>query len=143
MTDATPADRFAAGLAEQLELCAALEALADSLPLRMDTLGAVRLLERLHATLQRCQRFEEGVLFPALAARRPDLLPTLARLRAEHLEDQDQASELRDAIEGFLARREPPKAEEIGYILRGLFTALRRHLAFDRDVILPLCRLVA
>jgi hypothetical protein len=99
------------------------------------------LLERAHATLRRCQRFEEGEIFPALATRRPDLRPTLDRLRAEHFEDQDQASDLRDAVEGFLTRREPPKAEEIGYMLRGLFTSLRRHLAFDRDVILPLCRL--
>jgi hypothetical protein len=143
MTDATPADLLAEFLAEQFELCAELEALADSLPLRMDTYAAMSLLERLHATLHRCQRFEEGEIFPALATRRPDLRPTLDRLRAEHFEDQDQASDLRDAVEGFLTRREPPKAEEIGYMLRGLFTSLRRHLAFDRDVILPLCRLPA
>lgn len=140
MIDAIPADRFADGIAEQLELCGALEALADSLPLRMDTYAAMTLLEQLQATLHRCQRFEEAMVFPSLAARRPELAPTFDRLRAEHLEDQDQASDLRDAVEGFLARREPPKAEEIGYMLRGLFTSLRRHLAFDHDVILPLCR---
>ena len=30
--------------------------------------------------------------------------------------------------------------EEFGYLLRGLFVALRRHLAFDRDYVLPLYR---
>lgn len=129
-------------LAEQDALCRALEDLADSLPGRLDTHGAVLLLGRLGPLLRRCHHLEEEVIFPALRAARRDLGPVLDRLSAEHLEDEAQAGELEEAVVALAARWPAADAERLGYMLRGLFTALRRHVAHDRDRIRPLLGLV-
>lgn len=135
-----PADRFNACLQEQFALCHALEALADALPIRGDTRAATALAARLDATLRRCHRMEEAVVFPALLRRDPEMQPIIDRLRREHVEDEDHASELRDALATLTTECKRRDVEEIGYMLRCLFTALRRHLAFDLDHVLPLCR---
>ena len=134
------AARFAALLAQQETLCSGLEALADSLPQRLDTHVAVTLCSRLRLTLRRSHRLEEAIVFPALLAHRRDLGPLIERLRAEHLEDEDQSGDLQAALAEFVARPTKPEAETIGYMLRGLFVALRRHVACDRDCVLPLFR---
>ena len=131
------AGRLEAVLDRQAGLCLALEDLADSLP-RPDTRAALALTERLHPTLRWAHRLEEGLIFPALAAARADLAPVLDRLRAEHREDAHHAADLHEAMTGFVTGR--MGAEEIGYMLRGLFVALRRHAAFERDCLLPICR---
>ncbi|MFV0474554.1 MAG: hemerythrin domain-containing protein [Pikeienuella sp.] len=130
------ARRFEACIDRQFALCLALESLADSLPARMDTYEAIRLLEKLNATLRQIHRFEETMVFPVLMISARDLRETLERLRTEHLEDEDQAADIRDALETYVTHR-GGAPDEIGYMLRGLFTAMRRHLAFDRDQILP------
>ncbi len=136
--------RLAAVLDRQEGLCRAMEALADGLP-RPDTHAALRLTARLHPTLRRAHHVEERLVFPALAAARAELAPVLDRLRAEHREDEHHAADLHEAMRGFVAGRSgpgpggPAGAEEIGYMLRGLFVALGRHVAFERDCLLPLC----
>ena len=134
------AARFAALLAQQETLCGDLEALADSLPLHLDTHDAVTLCGRLRLTLRRSHRLEETIVFPALLGHRSDLGPLLERLRAEHLEDEDQSGDLQAALSEFVTRPTEAEAETIGYMLRGLFVALRRHVACDRDCVLPLLR---
>jgi hypothetical protein len=132
--------RFGAGLAEQDALCRALEDLADSLPAPTDTHAALMLSRRLCPTLRRCHHLEETAIFPSLARARRELGPVLERLCAEHREDEDHAGDVREAIETFVARRSPGDAEKLGYMLRCIFVPLRRHVAFDRDYILPLYR---
>lgn len=134
------ARRFDACIDRQFELCLALEALADSLPSRVDTYAAMNLMDRLTTTLRRCHRLEETMVFPVLRIATHDMDPILERLRTEHVEDEDHAADICDALETFVTRRGNAAADEIGYMMRGLFTALRRHLAFDRDQILPLYR---
>jgi len=134
------ASRFETCLAQQVDLCCALETLADALPSRVDTRAATLLAETLQETLYHCHQMEESLIFPALLAARPDMLSTITRLRAEHVEDQEQACEVKDAIMAFVILQKRKDVEEFGYLLRGLFVALRRHLAFDRDYVLPLYR---
>ena len=126
----------------QERLCCGLEDLADSLP-RPDTQAALSMTSRLQPALRRAHWLEEGLVFPALAATRADLAPTLDRLRGEHREDEHHAADLHEAMAGFVARsasrRAEAQAEEIGYMLRGLFVGLRRHAAFERDCLLPIC----
>ena len=60
-------------------------------------------------------------------------------------EDEDAAGDLEEALAAFAARRAGerrggPEAERIGYMLRSLFTGLRRHVAHDREVLRPLLR---
>jgi hypothetical protein len=129
---------FDSHLSGQEELCAALEALADSLPGRLDTHSGVLLGCALHPALRRAHRDEEEVVFPLLLARHARLAGTLDRLRGEHLEDEDMAHELREAIAGLVRDRSRRDAELVGYMLRGFFRGLRRHLALEREHLLPL-----
>lgn len=129
---------FGSHLARQEDLCAALEDLADSLPHQIDTHFGLVLARRLQPTLCRAHRFEETVVFPLLAAQRKGLSGTLARLHGEHLEDEDQAGELSDAIASLIRDRSRRKTETVSYMLRGFFIGLGRHLAFEREHLLPL-----
>ncbi len=38
----------------------------------------------------------------------------------------------------FAADRDAVDVEKLGYMLRGFFTGVRRHLAFEREYILPI-----
>ncbi len=132
------ARRFGACIDRQIELSLALESLADSLPSRIDTYAAMRLADQLTETLRRCHRWEEARVFPVLLLPGEDVGPMLERLRYEHVEDEDHAADLGEALAAFVTRQRDPAGGEVGYMLRGLFTALRRHAAFDRDHVLPL-----
>ncbi|WP_299822264.1 hemerythrin domain-containing protein [uncultured Jannaschia sp.] len=125
-------------LTRQFALCAALETLADTLPLNVDTLAATRLAEALHPTLSCCQIFEETYVFPIIAQSGPQVELIVERLRHEHIEDIYHARDVCDSVKAFAGRRHRVTANEEGYMLRCLFTSLRRHLAFDRDYVMPL-----
>ncbi|CTQ34343.1 hemerythrin domain-containing protein [Jannaschia rubra] len=125
-------------LTRQFALCAALEALADSLPSNVDTLAATQLVEQLHPTLSYCQQFEETVVFPVVTRSKPQVELIVERLRHEHVEDIHHARDVCDSVTAFARNPVRLHANEEGYMLRCLFTSLRRHLAFDRDYILPL-----
>ena len=77
------------------------------------------------------------MIFPVLLAADRDLHGILDRLRNEHQEDEDHACDVRDTIRAFVTAGHWHGAENLGYMLRGLFVSLRRHLAFDRDYVLP------
>ncbi len=134
------ASQYESCLAEQAELCRALERLADGLPSCVDTWVASELLESLQRTLHYSHQMEDGIIFPVLLAAHPDMTPIITRLRAEHVEDEDQVYEVKDAIMAFAVLQKREDAESLGYQLRSLFVALRRHLAFDYDHLLPLYR---
>ncbi len=132
------AAEFERGLDQQDRLCRELEDMADRLPGRLDTHQAVLTVGRLRVGLRRAHLFEETLVFPSLAAARRDLGPVLERLVSEHAEDEDHASDLEDALATFGASGEGVHAERLGYMMRGLFVALRRHVAFERDHLMPL-----
>ena len=135
-----PLSRFDDCLTRQFKLCQALETVADSLPSRVDTRAATILADRLHPTLRQCHRMEETIIFPVLLISAPQMRLMLDRLRKEHFEDEDHACDVQDAVMAFVTNQTRADAEEIGYMLRCLFVSLRRHLAFDRDYVLPLYR---
>lgn len=120
----------------KLRLCDALEAIADDLPSRVDPLLCLDVASSLVPMLRASHRFEEEVVFPAFARTETEER-IVARLRAEHLEDECLAEDLSEAL---LARGhggEIANPEAFGYMLRALFEALRRHIAFERDHLLP------
>lgn len=125
-------------LKHQFAMCIQLEAIADALPSSIDTQAAMKFAQSLRSTLRRCHRLEEEIIFPSLLRRDPQLLPILERLRNEHLEDLDNAGDIMDAVGAYIIDFQRRKSEILGYMLRCLFVSLRRHLAFDRDFILPL-----
>ena len=128
---------------EQLELCDKLEEIADSLPNSIDrnacTCAALALRYRVgvhHAV-------EEEALFPLLRARiGNDIVFSriLLRLQDEHRMDEGHCDEVLELLTSLSTGNPPENAEAAGYLLRGLFESMRRHIAFEEDYLLPKAR---
>ena len=120
----------------KLALCDELETVADSLPHDIDPQHCLYLARAICPMVARAHDLEESLLFPRLQGRAG--LATLERLRFEHYEDMCFAEEVRDALMS-IGRGDPaPSFEAIGYMLRGFFEAVRRHVAFERELVVPL-----
>jgi hypothetical protein len=59
------------------------------------------------------------------------------RLRAEHIEDECFAGELTEALLVLGRDGSVDNPEALGFMLRGFFEAQRRHVAFEREHVLP------
>lgn len=125
---------------EKLRLCEALEEIADSLPGQVDRLKCLGIANTLVPLLREVHRYEEEMVFPAYrAAAGCDVeTSTLQRLRAEHIEDECFADEVTEALLAVGHGKAVSNAEALGFMLRGLFETMRRHIAFEREHILPL-----
>ncbi|TCD14942.1 hemerythrin domain-containing protein [Oricola cellulosilytica] len=126
---------------EQIALCRRLEDLADQLPDVVDTQSCLRLAKQINAMIRTAHEHEERTLFPMLLAAHDDderLGATIERLRYEHWEDESYADEVSDGLERFVTDRASSNPETLAYMLRGFFEGLRRHIAFEREYILPL-----
>lgn len=125
----------------QLALCDCLETIADSLPDAIDRAKCVGTARALGPLIAGTHALEENVLFPALANIRRagiDMTATIERMKFEHLEDACFAEELHDALMAYGSGEDTPNPEAFGYMLRGFFDSLRRHVAFETEIILPL-----
>lgn len=139
-------DMLCATHRDQLALCAALEAIADSLPNDIDRPACINAARALGPLITHAHALEEDVIFPALESRWQQLTGlghTLERLRFEHLEDICFSEELFDALMAYGRGVDTPSPDAFGYMLRGFFESLRRHIAFEQEVIVPLFRLTA
>ena len=123
---------------EQLALCRELEDIADSLPANINRQKCIYAAKALGPLVKSVHAYEETVFFPWLerqAAERARLEETLTRLKFEHCEDECYAEELTDALLR-LGSGHPVNVEAVGYMLRGFFEVMRRHIAFERDHLL-------
>lgn len=77
-----------------------------------------------------------------LAARMPDVPSALERLRFEHYADLCFAEEIHDGLLAFGRGEDLMTADAIGYMLRGFFESVRRHVAFEKEILVPLLALV-
>ena len=116
-----PLDRLTAEHALQLELCDALELIADSLPARVPK----TLLHHVTAVLSNGMdshfSFEEDVLFPLLRQRgggEASLSAALDQLESEHARDAGLCDELVEELSALLWRDEPRNVEMLAYMLR-------------------------
>ena len=128
----------------QKNICDELEAIADSLPSSMNNEACLRVSQALLPLLKQAHQFEESQIFPPLIIAQNshlDLALTIGRMRAEHLSDEDYAEDLCKAILNNLKNPDRHSAENLGWMLRGFFESIRRHIAFDREHILPLVEL--
>lgn len=127
-----------------LFLCDELEDLADSLP--RDRVRCLTVASGVHKLVASSHAIEEARLFGPLALlgrRLPDLEATLARLRSEHHTDLCFAEEINDALLAFgRGEEESMTADALGYMLRAFFECVRRHVAFEREILIPLLTLV-
>lgn len=124
----------------KLGLCSTLEGIADSLPDRIERLTCLTAANTLLPLLVSAHQLEETVIFPAYDAL-PDALRTTGstqRLRIEHIEDECFAAELTEMLFKIGHDGAVANAEMVGFMLRGFFEGLRRHVAFEREHIAPL-----
>ncbi len=130
-----------------LALCDRLEAIADSLPDHVDLGQCLHAARALVPAVRTAHLFEESVFFPMVRAALRDgdrwgtggserLAANIARLTDEHREDESFAEEVSEALLGWGLAGDRLGAETMGYMLRGLFETLRRHVAFEREVLL-------
>ncbi|MDQ0330952.1 hypothetical protein QFZ88_003279 [Mesorhizobium sp. YL-MeA3-2017] len=124
---------------DKLTLCAALETIADTLPDAVCRLECLRIASILVPMLRDAHNYEGDVIFPAFASAtgRSDTDPTLHRLRVEHVEDESFADEVTEVLLAVGHGKPIENPEAFGFMLRGLFETLRRHIAFEREHVLP------
>ncbi|MFO1033508.1 MAG: hemerythrin domain-containing protein [Hyphomicrobiales bacterium] len=134
------ADEFRAHLSRQHTMCDRLESLADSLPNEINVQECLYVAQSLLPTVVTAHRFEEERIFPALkqAPHAPTLDETLDRLGFEHMGDEQYAEEISLALKGYVTDRRSHNPETMAWMLRGFFDSLRRHIAFEREHVLPL-----
>jgi hemerythrin-like domain-containing protein len=126
---------------KQLKLCERLEAIADSLPDKVDTQECLSVARGLFAIVWQAHRFEEDVLFAVLEGSdiESDTLPeSLKRLQFEHWEDESYAQDICDSLTRFVIEPDTRNPESLSYMLRGFFEGVRRHIAFETEHLLPL-----
>ncbi|MER8576475.1 hemerythrin domain-containing protein [Mesorhizobium sp. M1338] len=124
---------------EKLQLCDALERIADALP-SVDRLKCLGTANAIIPLLRDIHRYEETAIFPAYeeAVVGNTNLASTRRLRAEHVEDECFADEVTEILLAIGHGETVENPEAIGFMLRGLFENLRRHIAFEREHVLPM-----
>jgi len=141
LCDGLPADVMARLHAQKLALCDLLEEVADSLPQDLDHARCAEIAATLEPLMRAVHAYEEEVLFPAYVASQgatPQADELIARLKAEHIEDVDFATELAEGLSLVATGSDMPNADALGYMLRGFFSAVRRHVAGEREAMAPL-----
>jgi len=137
--EAIPAAVMKRGHREKLQLCDALEKIADGLP-GVDRLKCLGTANAIIPLLRDIHQYEETIIFPAYEAAiscGEANLASTRRLRAEHVEDEGFAAEVTEVLLAIGHGRTIENAEAVGFMLRGFFEGLRRHIAFEREHVLP------
>lgn len=128
-------------LKEQARFCDRLETMADLLPDAVDARDCLLMAQNVVPLIKRAHDFEEGTVYPLLLSL-PDtsteLKSTIERLRYEHLGDEEFAGDLCVSLRQFVTDRGSSNVESLAWMLRGFFESVRRHIAFEREHILPL-----
>ena len=126
----------------KLQLCEAMEAIADALPSAIDRLQCLQIASQLVPLLRESHRYEEEDVFPAFEkAGGRDFFTRAAsvrRLKVEHVEDECAAQDLTEVLLEIGHGGAVENPEAIGFMLRGLFETMRRHIAFEREHVLPI-----
>jgi hemerythrin-like domain-containing protein len=142
--EAVPAAVMKRAHLEKLQLCEALERIADTLP-KVDRLKCLSTANAIVPLLRNIHQYEETVIFPAYEAVLTGSDANLAstrRLRVEHVEDECFASEVTEILLAIGHGETVENAEAVGFMLRGFFESLRRHIAFEREHVLPMIGVV-
>jgi hemerythrin-like domain-containing protein len=138
--------RFALLLDAQARVCDELENIADRLPDSVDSQSCLRTAQHILPVVKTAHDFEDKILFPLLEAQIPyftEMKGTIERLRFEHWGDQEYAEDVRHALREYVRQREKANIDSLAWMLRGFFEGMRRHIAFDREYLLPIVRSVS
>ena len=127
----------------QLELCLMLEAIADSLPGKVDRQRCILAARALWPQVRGVHSFEENIVFPKLErilANADGISHTLEKLRRQHRQDEGEAEELTDLLFRLGAGDKGVDNEAAGTMLRGFLRSLRDHIAFEREHVISVAR---
>ncbi len=123
---------------QQLMLCEALEDVADRLGATPDAQCCMQIARAIGPLMRRVHQFEEQRLFPlmrSIADNDHDLSEQINQLKFEHCEDECFADEVYEVLMDFGRGPSRLSSDAVGYLLRGFFMSLRRHIAFERAVL--------
>ena len=122
---------------ELLGLCRSLEELADSLPFAVNDKLCRDVSDTVVPLLTRTQDFEERLLFPDLDRNAGSCFTAMMieRLKNEHRCDRLAAEEISLTLKAMLRGYCGLTFETIGYMLRGFFECVRRHVAAEQAMI--------
>ena len=124
-------------------LCQDLERIADGLPASIDVQTSLVIAGNIVPIISSAHRFEEDHIYPIFlnAARNGATMKIeIDRLISEHWIDADLGEEISLALKDYVSSQNPVKAETLSWMLRGFFESMRRHIAFEHVVILPVVR---
>ncbi|MDA4844619.1 hemerythrin domain-containing protein [Hoeflea poritis] len=141
--DGDPLEALEKAHLTQLALCDMLEQIADSIPGQINRQTCSRLADKLLPLIRDIHSYEEETLYPRAMKSlggAPELETTITRLKFEHCEDECFAEELADALHELATANAPKNPEATGYMLRGFFEALRRHIAFEHEHLVRMLR---
>lgn len=122
---------------ELLRLCRNLEEVAGSLPFEIDEKLCRDVSEKVVPLLAKTQDFEEQVLFPDLDRNAGSCFTAMMieRLKNEHRCDRLAAVEISLTLKAMLDGHCGLSFETLGYMLRGFFECVRRHVAAEKEMI--------
>jgi hemerythrin-like domain-containing protein len=135
--------RFAAFISLMDQTCEELEKITDSLPRSIDPHTCLDLAQRMLPLIKRAHDFEEQEVWPLVRARTSqsaEMQQTLDRLSFEHWGDEDFAEQVFHQLRDYAMAPEASKADTLAWALRGFFQNMQRHLAFEREFLLPLLK---
>lgn len=138
--DSVPCLHMARAYEEMLRLCRELEAVADGLPHEVDRQLCLAIAGRIVPLLEESHAYEEERIFPAFAAAAvPPAVgdASIRRLKAEHVEDECAAQDLADMLSAVGHGSAIDNPEALGFMLRAFFEGVRRHIAFEREHVMP------
>lgn len=139
-----PLDMIAHAHAVQVQMCDAMERIADGLPDDVDRRLCAQVASCLQFDLPLHHHDEEAGLFPILKQRalvEDGVDQILDRLAAEHSSDTDFASEIAESLELLGQGRRSTNPDMLGYMLRGFFERYRRHVHWENTLVMPLARI--
>ena len=125
---------------EKQLLCDDLEQIADSLPHGVDRRLCLIVAAQIVPLLKHSHLYEESRVFPAFAAASTPPSAgavSVRRLKAEHVEDECAAQDLADVLFPIGHGSPIDNPEALGFMLRAFFEAMRRHIAFEREHVIP------
>ncbi|MFW6024403.1 MAG: hypothetical protein ACOC8P_02165 [Dichotomicrobium sp.] len=131
------------GLRSQEHLCDCLEQIADSLPDNIDPSLVAATLHLMEHDLALCILDDEDGLFPLLESHSvpgDNVAELLLDLRRGNAMDECYAAEVVEELQNLARDPKPDRPDALGYLLRAFFETRRRHIAWEKAVVMPLAR---
>ena len=129
-----PLDLISHAHARQMQMCDAMERIADGLPDEVDRRLCAQVASILQFDLPLHHHDQRALVEDAIDR-------ILERLAWEHSSDNDFASEIAEALDALGQGSRAPNPEMLGYMLRGFFERYRRHVHWENTLVMPLARI--